>query len=511
MQKGDVLLNINGEELTFKNKFELISKLSSLGGTAEVNVLRKTSEHHHSSSLLTSSNYCFASSKKTLSASNNNISSASKITSSNSNDNNLNSTTTANLKTSSDQGPIIIPYHNGIFAQNSIKLAMRKYEKPAIKSNSDIDSNLTLNNTNTLTSNNENSNLTNTNVTNGTNEALNVPSNASCYHINTEILNEVEEKETSQEHEKTKNDDDEDPMDQNKTAKNCVDNDVQEEEEDEENCLLSSIHSDNWLLLIDNANSNTHTKCSVLNPEMPDLSHQQTCTYSSSSSPASNNKHLNNLATAPHTLTSSSCHSERSLVKLNCPVSIFYDEQQQIQSKQNQNMLVSSLLSSTDCLDNQEEVSKSLFKSVNSESNSLNNNSLPSVKQYVSTCQIEIKSCTPTQHVAYQLKPKINVKNAPVLSIKSLKNEKENVEKDPFEDEEDEQGLKSSLTSITTTNTVANNALATGGAALNTLTIPFYTHTIIGNSNRKENSENDCDQDQLDDVDVDLIDSNCYW
>lgn len=33
----------------------------------------------------------------------------------------------------------LVPYHNGIFAQNSIKLAMRKYEKPeAVKSVSDI-------------------------------------------------------------------------------------------------------------------------------------------------------------------------------------------------------------------------------------------------------------------------------------------------------------------------------------------------------------------------------------
>lgn len=32
-----------------------------------------------------------------------------------------------------------MPYHNGIFAQNSIKLAMRKYEKPSMKSNSEAD------------------------------------------------------------------------------------------------------------------------------------------------------------------------------------------------------------------------------------------------------------------------------------------------------------------------------------------------------------------------------------
>ena len=32
-----------------------------------------------------------------------------------------------------------VPYHNGIFAQNSIKLAMRRYEKPSMKSNSEAD------------------------------------------------------------------------------------------------------------------------------------------------------------------------------------------------------------------------------------------------------------------------------------------------------------------------------------------------------------------------------------
>ena len=32
-----------------------------------------------------------------------------------------------------------VPYHNGIFAQNSIKLAMRKYESPATKSSSEAE------------------------------------------------------------------------------------------------------------------------------------------------------------------------------------------------------------------------------------------------------------------------------------------------------------------------------------------------------------------------------------
>lgn len=88
MRKGDILYNINGEELAYKNKFELVSKLSSLEGIAEVSVLRKINPTN-----------CFGSTNPELQ----------------------------------------VPYHNGIFAQNSIKLAMRKYEKPSMKSNSEAD------------------------------------------------------------------------------------------------------------------------------------------------------------------------------------------------------------------------------------------------------------------------------------------------------------------------------------------------------------------------------------
>lgn len=88
LRKGDILYNINGEELAYKNKFELVSKLSSLEGIAEVSVLRKINPTN-----------CFGSTNPELQ----------------------------------------VPYHNGIFAQNSIKLAMRKYEKPSMKSNSEAD------------------------------------------------------------------------------------------------------------------------------------------------------------------------------------------------------------------------------------------------------------------------------------------------------------------------------------------------------------------------------------
>lgn len=84
LQKGDILISINGEELNLKNKFDIISKLSGLSGIAEVAVLRKSNVN------------CYVS--------------------------------------SGDE----IPYYNGIFAQNSIKLAMRRYEKPA-QTNSDAE------------------------------------------------------------------------------------------------------------------------------------------------------------------------------------------------------------------------------------------------------------------------------------------------------------------------------------------------------------------------------------
>lgn len=90
LRKGDILFNINGEELAYKNKFELVSKLSSLGGIAEVSVLRKINPTN-----------CFGSNNPEQQ----------------------------------------VPYHNGIFAQNSIKLAMRKYEKPSMKSNSEVELN----------------------------------------------------------------------------------------------------------------------------------------------------------------------------------------------------------------------------------------------------------------------------------------------------------------------------------------------------------------------------------
>lgn len=84
LKKDDILYNINGEQLIDKDKFELCSILSSLNGIAEVSVLRKASN-----------SCCFDNEE--------------------------------------------VPYYNGIFAQNSIKLTMRKYENPAIKSSSEAE------------------------------------------------------------------------------------------------------------------------------------------------------------------------------------------------------------------------------------------------------------------------------------------------------------------------------------------------------------------------------------
>ena len=83
LKKGDIIYCINGQSMAFCNKFDLVSKLGNLNGIAEVSILRKSN--------------CYGPHK--------------------------------------DQ----VPYHNGIFAQNSIKLAMPKYDKPSIKSNSEND------------------------------------------------------------------------------------------------------------------------------------------------------------------------------------------------------------------------------------------------------------------------------------------------------------------------------------------------------------------------------------
>ena len=88
LKKGDILYSINGQLLSDKNCFELISLLGSLSGVSEICVLRKTD-----------TNYCC-------------------------------------IGGLDDE---TVPYHNGIFAQNSIKLAIRRYDKPAIKSGSEVD------------------------------------------------------------------------------------------------------------------------------------------------------------------------------------------------------------------------------------------------------------------------------------------------------------------------------------------------------------------------------------
>jgi hypothetical protein len=90
LKREDIFYSINGEELIYKNKFELISLLSSLNGISEICVLRKVA------------NNCLYG---------------------------------MSLSSSSNE----VPYYNGIFAQNSIKLAMRKYEKPTMKSGSEVD------------------------------------------------------------------------------------------------------------------------------------------------------------------------------------------------------------------------------------------------------------------------------------------------------------------------------------------------------------------------------------
>jgi hypothetical protein len=169
LQKGDILININGETLTQKNKFDLIAKLSSLSGTAEVCILRKTQAQMVSS--CTGVN-CYGvvniSSSSLLSSQSPSPSSPSSSCCLNEEEEeeegeeeeeeegkDLDDATSNNgtLTKTSSHSDQVIPYHNGIFAQNSIKLAMRKYEKPsssiALKSSSEQEIGDITNNNNT--------------------------------------------------------------------------------------------------------------------------------------------------------------------------------------------------------------------------------------------------------------------------------------------------------------------------------------------------------------------------
>jgi hypothetical protein len=88
LRKGDILFMINGEKLVCKSKLDVILKLSTQECPFELSFLRRV---------------------------------------------------TGNCFTCNSSVKDLIPYHNGIFAQNSIKLAMRKYDTLSMKSDNETD------------------------------------------------------------------------------------------------------------------------------------------------------------------------------------------------------------------------------------------------------------------------------------------------------------------------------------------------------------------------------------
>lgn len=341
LRKGDILFNINGEQLAYKNKFELISKLSSLGGIAEVSVLRKTNSN------------CFG----------------------------------ANI----DQ----VPYHNGIFAQNSIKLAMRKYEKPSMKCNSEAELLQTPTENQAALNSNEdvaNETINENEPANQNNELIescaqsNVPTNDDETMI---AINDQKDADDDVDQETTlKND-----IQQDNTAKN---HDIKPDATDKTNptlqadnthskqtlcansgSILTSYHSDNWLfydkrpLVPDPIESTNETNLDLTQVQNTDTAansavdekqkvdddenaivvkvDESTETEAAAivnELTANSCNKLNHTATGAgsqilktsepissfdfdectaRSLTSSSCHSERSIIHLNCVV-CFEDE-----------------------------------------------------------------------------------------------------------------------------------------------------------------------------------------
>lgn len=304
LRKVDILFNINGETLYDKNKIEVASKLCSFEGTANVSILRRTNSN------------CFV------------------------------------LK------PDQIPYHNGIFAQNSIKLAMRKYEKPSIKSNSEAD---------ILVKNNNTS-------------------------LETEKSHEVLKGST-----------------------------VECKEIDDEP-ILSSLHSDNWLLY------NKKSSQKYLTTKSLSLSESQNCLDEFTANIDLLNSELNakNLdkqqkdnKTAPilsdenndtfkndqtyfdhmdstvRSLTSSSCHSERSIVHLHCVVC--FDEGKNEKIPDFKKDEESSSESEENTLKNEDEIDEldnftSIQPTLASSQSSLQSSNKEASSKFISTCKLEIKS-----------------------------------------------------------------------------------------------------------------------
>lgn len=291
LKKGDIIYCINGETMSYCNKFDLVSKLSSLNGIAEVSILRKSN--------------CYGPHK--------------------------------------DQ----VPYHNGIFAQNSIKLAMPKYDKPSIKSNSEND-------------------MHNNGINSSKTDIFSDEFRHSMYNIRSEVEHESQVFKA--------------------TLVQCKDL-----EAELNNAQPESIENDNWLLYDKNSTEKI-LKSSTIDSrkfEKTDNSMTQTFKDTETVNPISNLSEPSLLfdhATA-RSLTSSSCHSERSMIQLNA-VCIEND----LISKEDESECESNIKSTKDS-DSFPDYSVIVPKNEPSQSD-----------KYISTCQIEIKSMNATQNKVSNLK-----------------------------------------------------------------------------------------------------------
>ncbi|CAF0708860.1 unnamed protein product [Brachionus calyciflorus] len=294
LKKGDILYCINGDQLSFCNKFDVVSKLSNLNGIAEVSVLRKN-------------NNCYGSHTD------------------------------------------LIPYHNGIFAQNSIKLAMRKYDKPSIKSNSDAEMAHTVSNS------------------------------------KTEIFSDEMRNSLSNIHDLKKDESEFSSQIFKATLVQCKDLEA------ELNAPIpEAVSNDNWLLY-DKNSTDKLLKSSMAQSQKFDKTEASETYKESEINTQVPTHHLSEPSLifdqgTARSFTSSSCHSERSLIHLNCAVCV-EDEEHDLEEK------------SID-LENKDTDSLPEYSIIVPKSDK----QLEGSSKYISTCQIEIKNPNIVQNKSSNLK-----------------------------------------------------------------------------------------------------------
>ncbi|RMZ92951.1 hypothetical protein BpHYR1_024288 [Brachionus plicatilis] len=294
LKKGDIIYCINGENMAYCNKFDLVSKLSNLNGIAEVSILRKSN--------------CYGPHK--------------------------------------DQ----VPYHNGIFAQNSIKLAMPKYDKPSIKSNSEND-------------------MHNNGINSSKTDIFSDEFRHSMYNIRSEMDNN-------------------DSQVFKATLVQCKDleaelNTIQPE----------SIANDNWLLYDKNSTEKILKSSTIDSRKFEKTENSVTQTFKDTDT-ANPVTHLSEPSLlfdhgTARSLTSSSCHSERSMIQLNavCIENDLVSKDDESESEVNAKSAKES--------DSFPDYSVIAPKNEPTQSDS---------NKYVSICQIEIKSSNTAQNKLANLK-----------------------------------------------------------------------------------------------------------